>query len=101
MGNGPVRRPPRVIIMLRLARRALMWLGLVLMAFVSVLGIYVARNWDRTWDVPAPDLHASSDPAIIARGEYLATGPAHCTECHVSTSRRSSGSMTRARSPWH
>jgi mono/diheme cytochrome c family protein len=74
-----------VIIMLRLALRALMWLGLVLVACVSVLGIYVARNWDRTWDVPAPDLHASTDPAIIARGEYLATGPAHCTECHVST----------------
>jgi len=62
-----------------------MWTGLVVAAAAAVMGIYVARNWNRTWDVPAPDLHASTDPAIIARGEYLATGPAHCTECHVSS----------------
>jgi mono/diheme cytochrome c family protein len=72
--------------MIRFALRALGWLGLVLLVSATVLAIYVARNWDRTRDdVPAPDLHASTDPAIIARGEYLATGPAHCTECHVST----------------
>jgi mono/diheme cytochrome c family protein len=71
--------------MLRLALRVLLWSGLIVVVSASVLAIYVARNWNRTWDVPAPDLHASTDPAIIARGEYLATGPAHCTECHVSS----------------
>jgi len=71
--------------MLRRAVRVLGWVSLVLIVSATVLAIYVARNWDRTWDIPAPDLHASSDPSIIARGEYLVTGPAHCTECHVSS----------------
>jgi mono/diheme cytochrome c family protein len=71
--------------MLRRIVRVLAWIGTALAVFAVVLAIYVSRNWDRTWDVPAPDLHASSDPAVIARGEYLVAGPAHCTECHVSS----------------
>ena len=70
--------------MLRPLMRLLAWLGLALAVAVAVLAIYVTMNWNRTWDVPAPDLHASLDPAVIARGRYLATGPAHCTECHGS-----------------
>jgi mono/diheme cytochrome c family protein len=69
--------------MVRLAGRLLAALSLLMCVSAAILGVYVARNWDRTWDVPAPDLHASTDPAVIARGEYLVTGPAHCTECHV------------------
>jgi len=46
------------------------------------LSVYVAMYWDRTWDVPEPDLHASTDPAVIARGEYIVYGPAHCIVCH-------------------
>lgn len=56
------------------------------LAVVAIIAaIYVARTWDRVWDVPSPNLKASSDPAIIARGEYLVFGPAHCVECHVSS----------------
>lgn len=29
-------------------------------------------------------IEASTDPAIIARGKYLANGPAHCAACHTS-----------------
>ena len=34
---------------------------------------------------PVPHVRASSDPAVIARGEYLVYGPAHCVECHASS----------------
>jgi mono/diheme cytochrome c family protein len=71
--------------MLRLALRILGWFAAALLIVVALAGVYVARNWDRTWDVPAPDLHATTDPAVIARGEYLVYGPAHCVECHVSS----------------
>lgn len=37
--------------------------------------------------VPLPHLEASSDPAVIARGRYLVTGPAHCSQCHSTTDR--------------
>ena len=32
-----------------------------------------------------PDVRASTDPAVIAQGEYLVYGPAHCVECHASS----------------
>jgi len=60
--------------------------GIAIAVLGSVAGIYVARSWNRVWNVPEPNLHASADPAIIKRGEYLVYGPAHCVECHVSSS---------------
>jgi mono/diheme cytochrome c family protein len=52
-----------------------------------VLGLflYVQLNWDKQWDVPLPDLEASTDPEVIARGKYLVRGPAHCSNCHVGS----------------
>jgi mono/diheme cytochrome c family protein len=48
-----------------------------------VLAVYVWRTWDKRYDIPVPDVHASHDPAVLARGEYLVYGPAHCVECHT------------------
>ena len=57
--------------------------GILLLALVGVIAIYVLRTWDRTYAAPLPDdIHASTDPAIVAKGEYLVYGPAHCVECH-------------------
>lgn len=71
--------------MLGLTFRLLKWLALGVVVVAAVVAFYVVRNWDRDWNaVPLPDLHASSEPAVIARGEYLVRGPAHCVECHVA-----------------
>ena len=52
----------------------------------SVLTIYVWRTWDRSYDeIPVPDVRASTDPTVIARGEYLVYGPSHCVQCHASS----------------
>jgi len=56
-------------------------LGLV----VIVLGIAELR-WDRTFQAPATHIVASRDSSVIARGRYLAYGPAHCVGCHVAPS---------------
>jgi len=46
----------------------------------------VARTWDRVWDdVPIPEVHASTDPDVIKRGEYFVYGPSHCVECHAGS----------------
>jgi mono/diheme cytochrome c family protein len=63
--------------------------GIVAVSAIGGVGIaslagYVSYTWDRTWDAPLPDIHASTDPAVIRRGEYLVFGPAHCSECHTS-----------------
>jgi len=56
----------------------------LLAVVVSAAGLYVFRTWDRSWDAPLPDIHASTDPEVIRRGEYLVRGPAHCAACHTS-----------------
>lgn len=57
--------------------------GLVLLLVVTVVVVAETR-WDRTFEAPMPALRASSDPATIARGRYLAYGPAHCVACHAT-----------------
>jgi len=61
----------------------LKWLGLVLLLVVIGFFTYVQFNSNKTFDAPYPNIIASKDSAIIARGKYLAYGPAHCGTCHV------------------
>jgi len=53
---------------------------------VALLGLYifVQASWDKKYDWPGPALKTSTDSTIIARGNYLVNGPAHCVSCHVS-----------------
>jgi mono/diheme cytochrome c family protein len=54
-----------------------------LVAIVAVAAIYFSARLPRTFpDVPTPAISASTDPAVIARGEYLFHAVAHCTACH-------------------
>ncbi|MBX6364650.1 MAG: c-type cytochrome [Gemmatimonadetes bacterium] len=53
----------------------------------GVVGVVVAAaplGSNRRYEVPEPALRASTDSAVIARGRYLAYGPAHCASCHVT-----------------
>lgn len=57
-----------------------------LVAFAGLLAaflLYVQLTYRQTFEAPATGLKASTDSAIIARGKYLVTGPAHCWTCHV------------------
>ncbi len=49
---------------------------------LGVLGVVVQVRANRAVDAPYPNIHASSDEAVIERGRYLVEGPAHCGECH-------------------
>ncbi|HET9983246.1 MAG TPA: hypothetical protein VFQ38_06655 [Longimicrobiales bacterium] len=61
-------------------------LGIAGLAVVVVIGIAAAApfRYNQTFDVAEPRLHASADPVIIAKGRYLAYGPAHCAYCHMT-----------------
>lgn len=68
-----------------MAKKALLGVNLIVVGVVG-FAIYVGATWNKQWDVPMPTLKASTDPAIIAKGEYLVRGPAHCTHCHLASS---------------
>jgi len=70
----------------RVLIRTLQSLLLLVIVGASGLTFHVWRTWDRVYDeVPIPDVRASTDPAVIARGEYLVYGPAHCVQCHAGS----------------
>jgi mono/diheme cytochrome c family protein len=86
-----------------IGRRIVKGLG-ILIAVAAIgatgLAVHVVRTWDRDWaDVPLPDIHASSDPAVIRRGEYLVFGPAHCVECHLGSSVEAATAAERGLRP--
>ena len=64
-------------------RKALLGVGAGLALVVALLLVTISLRWDRQFDAPYPKLAASTDPATVARGRYLAFGPAHCAECHT------------------
>jgi mono/diheme cytochrome c family protein len=62
--------------------------GLVVVGLVGGFAALTAARQNRTFEAPAVDIHASTDPAVIERGRYLVTGPAHCADCHSSPAQR-------------
>ncbi len=58
-------------------------IAVTLGVLLVVLVIYIFLGSGKTFDAPYPDLSASKDSALIARGKYLAFGPAHCASCHM------------------
>jgi mono/diheme cytochrome c family protein len=59
-------------------------LGLLILVAVVAIALVttVYARYERTFEAPYPKISASSDSAVIARGRYLALGPAHCAHCH-------------------
>ena len=69
-------------------KKILKVLGVLAAALVVAAGsvaAYASGTWDkgRYTSYPLPELRASTDSATIARGRYLALGPAHCVDCHT------------------
>ncbi len=55
----------------------------VLVIIIAGLLIFILVAWNKKHNAPYPAITASGDSAVIARGKYLAFGPAHCASCHV------------------
>jgi mono/diheme cytochrome c family protein len=70
--------------MKRIIKRVAIGLALFLVLGVSALAVAVVVRENRTFDAPYPEIAASTNPEVIERGRYLATGPAHCVDCHAA-----------------
>jgi mono/diheme cytochrome c family protein len=62
--------------------KILKWTSVLLLLFIGGLLIAIYAKQGKTYEAPYPEIHASTDSSVIARGRYLAMGPAHCTGCH-------------------
>ncbi len=62
--------------------KILKWTGIVIVFLIVVLALTVACRQNLRFKAPYPDIQASTDSSIIARGKYLAYGPGHCADCH-------------------
>ena len=69
-------------------KKILLTLAALLGVVIVTLATTISLRWDRKFEAPYPELKASSDPQVIARGRYLAFGPAHCSDCHTADADR-------------
>jgi len=59
-----------------------------LMALVIVAAVvFVASRQNLKFDAPFPEVAASTDSAVIARGHYVVRNVANCAQCHGDTTQ--------------
>src|SRR5262249_1361184 len=64
--------------MKKFLKRLAIGVAVFLLLGTATVAVAVVVRENRTFAAPYPDIHASTDPAVIARGRYLVTGPAYC-----------------------
>jgi mono/diheme cytochrome c family protein len=62
--------------------KILKWTGIIILILVLGATITVALRQHLTYERPYPNIKASTDPAIIAKGKHIVLGPGHCADCH-------------------
>ena len=68
--------------MSRVAKWVAYILGAVVLVVLATGGWLLASASFDYGETPYPEVAASSDPAVIAHGEYIANAVAHCSACH-------------------
>src|SRR5690349_17151970 len=67
---------------MRRVKKILKWTGIVLFSLFAILTVVVMMRQNIKNDRPYPDIKASTDTLVIARGKHLVFGSAHCADCH-------------------
>lgn len=63
-------------------RKILKWTGFVILFVIVTIAIVTAFRQHLKYDAPYPNVKASTDSVVIARGRHLVLGPGHCADCH-------------------
>jgi len=64
--------------------RFLKWSGFVVCSLLITVSILTASRQNLKFNAPYPDIKASRDTAVIAKGKHLVNAIAHCMDCHSS-----------------
>jgi mono/diheme cytochrome c family protein len=65
------------------------WTGVALILLLIGFFVFVSSQQGKKYDAPYPEITAVTDSAVLARGEYLVYGPAHCSGCHSPLDKQS------------
>jgi mono/diheme cytochrome c family protein len=68
-------------------RKLLFVVLIVIVMIVAAGAIYVAARQNLSFDAPYPEVAASTDSVVVARGRYLVRDLVNCTQCHGDASR--------------
>lgn len=63
-------------------KKTIKWTGIIVLALIGGLAITVMARQNVKYEAPYPDIIASKDSAVIARGKHLVYSSAHCIDCH-------------------
>jgi mono/diheme cytochrome c family protein len=63
-------------------KKILKWTGIVLLVLIPALTVVVIARQNLKYDAPYPNIKASIDSMVIARGKHLIYSSAHCINCH-------------------
>jgi mono/diheme cytochrome c family protein len=66
--------------------KILKWFAITVVSIIVLFIIYAVVRPQATFNAPYPEITASTDSTLIARGKYLVYGPAHCVYCHAPSS---------------
>lgn len=64
-------------------KKVFKWIGIILLIIVAGLYITIEARQNLHFEAPYPNIKATTDSNVIARGKSLVFGPAHCANCHV------------------
>src|SRR6188768_3852559 len=63
-------------------KKILKWTLITIVAIIAGISITVAMRQNLKYDAPYPNIKATTDTAVIARGKHLVFSSAHCINCH-------------------
>ena len=62
--------------------RFIKWTGVIILLILGAITIAVPLRQNLKYDAPYPDIKATTDSSVIARGRHLVFSSAHCLDCH-------------------
>jgi mono/diheme cytochrome c family protein len=63
-------------------KKILKWTGIILLFIIVSVTALTASRQQLMFEAPSPNIKASTDSTIIARGKHLVYSSAHCASCH-------------------
>lgn len=63
-------------------KKILKWSAVVLALLIVVAITTIFMRQNLKFDAPYPEIHASKDSSVVARGKHIVFSQAHCFDCH-------------------